>query len=74
MIQEQLIAPGQLTDPRVNFALVYNLMPVTVHVRFSLPQGNLDRWVTCCKTPGNLPCQGNFSPCEQNAKVVPGQE
>ena len=27
-----------------------------------------------CTTPGNRPCQGNFSPCEQNAKVASGQE
>ena len=37
MILGQLIAPGQLTDPGVNFASVYRLTPVTVHMSFSLP-------------------------------------
>ena len=40
MIPGQLIAPAQLTDPGVNFALVHDLMPITVHMSFSLPQGN----------------------------------
>ena len=30
---------GQLTDPRVNFASVHSLTPVTVHMSFSLPSG-----------------------------------
>ena len=34
MIQGQLIAPGQLTDPGVNFASVVGLTPVTVHMSF----------------------------------------
>ena len=38
MIPGQLIAPGQLTDPRVNFASVHGLTPVTVHMSFSLPR------------------------------------
>ena len=33
-----------------------------------------ERRVTRCRTPGKQPCRGNFSPCEQNAKVAPGQE
>ena len=66
--------PGQLTDPGVNFALVHGPTPVTVHMSFSLPRGNFERRVTRCTTPGNLPCQGNFSPCEQKSKVTPGQE
>ena len=70
----QLIAPGQLTDPGVNFASVHGLKPVTVHMRSSLPRGNFERRVTLCTTPGNPPCHGNFSPCEQNTKVAPGQE
>ena len=74
MIPGQLIAPGQLSDPRVNFASVHGLTPVTVHMSFSLPWGNFERRVTRCTTPGNPPCRGNFSPCEQNAKVAPGQE
>ena len=34
MIQRQFIAPGQLTDPGVNFASVHGLTPVTVHMSF----------------------------------------
>ena len=34
MIPGQLIAPGQLTDPGVNFAGVHGLTPVTVHISF----------------------------------------
>ena len=74
MIPGQLVAPGQLTDPGVNFASVHGLTPVTVHMSFSLPRGNFERRVTRCPTSGNQPCRGNFSPCEQNAKVAPGQE
>ena len=64
----------QLTDPRVNFASVHGLTPATVHMSFSLTWGNFERRVTHCTTLGNPPCRGNFSPCEQNAKVAPGQE
>ena len=74
MLPGQLIASGQLTDPGVNFASVYGLTSVTVHMNLSLPRGNFERRVTHCTIPGNRPCQGNFSPCEQNAKVAPGQE
>ena len=74
MIPGQLIASEQLTDPGVNFALVHGLTSVTVHMNFSLPRGNFERRVTRCTASGNRPCQGNFSPCEQNAKVDPGQE
>ena len=74
MIPGQLIAPGQLTDPGVNFTSVHGLTPVTVHMSFSLPRGNFERRATRCTTPDNPPCRGNFSPCEQNAKVAPGQE
>ena len=74
MIPGQLIAPGQLTDPGVNFASVHGLTPVTVHMSFSLPRGNFERRVIRCTTPGNPPCRGNFSSSEQNAKVAPGQE
>ena len=42
MIPGQLIAPGQLTDPGVNFASVHGLTPVTVHMSFSLPRGNFE--------------------------------
>ena len=41
MIPGQLIAPGQLTDHGVNFASVHGLTPVTVHMSFSLPLGQL---------------------------------
>ena len=74
MIPGQLIAPGQLTDPGVNFASVHGLTPVTVHMSFSLPRGNFEGRVTRSTTPGDPPCRGNFSPREQNAKVAPGQE
>ena len=74
MIPGQLIAPGQLTDPGVNFASVHGLKPVTVHMSFSLPRENFERQDTRCTTPGNPPGRGNFSPREQNSKVAPGQE
>ena len=74
MVPGRLIVPEQLIDPGVNFASVHGLTPVTVHMSFSLPRGNFERWVICCTTPGNLLCRGNFSPCEQNVKVAPGQE
>ena len=74
MIPGQLIASGQLTDPGVNFTSVHGLTSVTVHINFSLPRGNFERRVTRCTTPCNRPCQGNFSPCEQNTKVALGQE
>ena len=73
MIPGQLIASGQLTDPRVNFASVHGLTSVTVHTNFSLSRGNFERWVTSCTTPGNRPCQGKFSLCEQNAKLPRGK-
>ena len=73
MILGQLIASGQLTDPGVNFASVHDLTSVTVHMNFSLPWAtSRGEWVTRCTTPGNRPCQGNFSPCEQNTKVAQG--
>ena len=74
MIPGQPIAPRQLTDPGVNFTSLHGLTPVTVHMSFSLPRDNFERRVTRCTTPGNPPCRGNFSPCEQNAKVATGQE
>ena len=71
MIQGQLIAPGQLVDPELNFASVHGLIPVTVHMSFSLV--NFERRVICCTTPDNQPCRGNFSLCEQNVKVAQGK-
>ena len=44
MILGQLIASGQLTDPRVNLASVHGLTSVTVHMNFSLPWGNFESW------------------------------
>ena len=73
MIPGQLIASGQLTDTGVYFASLHGLTSVTVHMNLSLPQGNFERRVTRCKTPGNRPCQGNFSPCAQNAEVARGK-
>ena len=52
MIPGQVIAPEQFTDPGVKFASVHGLTPVTVHMRFSLPRGNFERWVTRYTTPG----------------------
>ena len=46
MILGQLIAPGQLIDLGVNFASVHGLVPVTVHISFSLPRGDFERQVT----------------------------
>ena len=74
MIPGQLIAPGELTDPRVNFALAHGLTPVAVHMSVSLLRENFERRVIRCTTLGNPPCRGNFSPYEQNAKVAQGQE
>ena len=74
MIPRQLIAPRQLADPGVNVASAHGLTPVTVHMSFSLPRGNFERRVIRCTTPGNTPCRGNFSPCEQNTKVALGKE
>ena len=37
MIPGQLIVPGQLTEPGVNFASVHGLTPVTVHMSFRCP-------------------------------------
>ena len=66
--------PRHVTDLGVNFALVHGLTPVIIHMSFSLPQGNFERRVTGCTTPGNPLYRGNFSLCEQNTKVVTGQE
>ena len=41
MIPGQLFAPGQLTDPGVNFASVDGLTPVTVHSEFFVAPGQL---------------------------------
>ena len=54
MIPGELIAPGQLTDPGVNFTSVHGLTPVTVHMSFSLPPDNFERRVTRCITPSNV--------------------
>ena len=72
MIRGQLIT--SVLDPGVNFASVHGLTPGIVHINVSLPWGNFERQVTRCTTQGNPPCRGNFSLCEQNAKVAPGHE
>ena len=64
---------GQVNQPGFNTASVYGLTPVTVHMSFSLPEGNSKRRATRCSIPGNLPCRGNFSSCDQNTKAAPGQ-
>ena len=46
MTPGQLISPGQLTALGVNFASVHGLAPVTVHISFSLPRDDFERWVT----------------------------
>ena len=73
IISGLLIASGQLVEPVVNFASVHGMTSVAVHMNFSLLRGNFERRVTRCTTPGNRPFQGNFFPCEQNAKVALGQ-
>ena len=65
MIPRQLIAPGQLTDPGVNFAST----PVTVHMSFSLPRANLERWVTRCTAPGNLVAEVTFLHVNRTQKL-----
>ena len=72
MVPGQLTAVEHLNDAGVNFASVHGLTPVTLHMSFWLPRGNFERQVTHRTTLGNPPCYGNFSPCEQNAKVAPG--
>ena len=69
----QLIAPGQLTDPGVNFASVHGLTPVTVHMSFSLPRGNFERRVTRCTTPGNPPCVVTFLHVNRTQKLLRGK-
>ena len=46
MIPGQLISLGQLTALGVNIASVHGLAPVTVHISFSLPPDDFERWVT----------------------------
>ena len=41
MIPGQLIAPGQLTDPRVNFASVHGLTPCNCSHEFFVAPGQL---------------------------------
>ena len=73
MIPGQLIAPGQLTDPGVNFASVHGLTPVTVHMSFSLPRGNFERRVTRCTTPGNRLAEATFLHVNRTQKLPPGK-
>ena len=73
MIPGQLVAPGQPTDPGVNFASVHGLTPVTVHVSFSLPRDSFERRVTRCTTPGSPPCRGNFLDVNRTQKLPQGK-
>ena len=73
MIPEQLIAPGQLTDPGVNFASVHSLTTVTVHMSFSLPRTNFEKRVTRCTRPSNPPCPGNFLHVNRTQKLPRGK-
>ena len=61
----KLLNPGQISDSGVNFTSVYVVVPVTVHISFSVPQANFEMLVTRCTALGNPPSRGNFSPCEQ---------
>ena len=74
MTPGQLIAPGQLTDPEVNFASVHGLTPVNVHMSFSLPRGNFERRVTRCPTPGTRLAEVTFLHVNRRQKLPPGQE
>ena len=42
----QLLNLGKVSDPGFNFALVYGLTIVTVHMSFPLPWGNFERQIT----------------------------
>ena len=69
----QLIAPGQLTDPGVNFAPVHGLTPVTVHMSFSLPRGNFERLVTRCTTPVTRLAKVTFLHVNRTQKLPQGK-
>ena len=58
MIPGQLIAPGQLTDPGVNFASVH---------------GNFERRVTRCTTPGNRLAEVTFLDVNRTQKFPRGK-
>ena len=73
MIPRQVIAPGQLTDPGVNFALVHGLTPVTVHMSFSLSGATSRGGLPVVRHRVTRLAEVTFL-CEQNAKVAPGQE
>ena len=72
MIPGQLIAPGQLADPRVNFAPVLGLTPVTVHMRFSMRRDNFERQVTRCKTRITRLAEVNFLHVNRAQKLPRG--
>ena len=69
MNSEQHLSPEQVSDPEANFALVYGLKSVTVHISFLLPGATSREWLPVVQHC-SPPCRGNFSPCEQNAKVA----
>ena len=73
MIPGQLIASGQLTDPRVNFASVHSLTPVTVHMSFSLPWGNFERRVVVPVVQHRVTCLAEVTFLHGNRKQkLPG--
>ena len=74
MYPGQLLSPGQVSASWVNFASVYGVTSATVRMSFHCPGLNLERRITRLYNTGNPPCRDNFSPCEQNAKIAPGQE
>ena len=66
--------PGKMSGYEVYVASVYDLTSVTVQMSLSFPQGNFEKGVNRCLTPGNPPCPGNFSVCKQYTKGASGQE
>ena len=60
MNQGQLFAPGQV-NPGVNFVSVYGMAPVSVHMSFSLPCGNLNWLVTFLRHRVTRPAWAIFS-------------
>ena len=74
MIPGQLIAPGQLTDPGVNFASVHGLTPVTVHMSFLLPRAISRGGLPVIQLRVTHLAKVTFLHSEQNAKVTSGQE
>ena len=62
--------PGQLTDPRVNFASVYGLTAVPVHMSFSTFRGGLP----VVQHRVTRLAEVTFLHVNRTQKVAPGQE